>query len=153
LNAFSMLPAPIQNVITLLTILGRTGVLSGLQTSMASVGKAAARMRATVAAQTVGVTSAFERMRIGAAAQMTMLRTSMGGLVGALGGPWGIALAGAVGVLSSFAGASAEADARQAELVGTLDQVTGAMTRQAEVALYDALMREAETFSEKLQAL
>lgn len=153
LNAFSMLPAPIQNVITLLTILGRTGVLSGLQTAMAGVGTAAARMRGTVALQTAGVTTAFQRMRVQAAAQMTMLRASMGGLAGALGGPWGIALAGAVGVLSAFAGASAEADARQAELVGTLDQVTGAMTRQAEVALYDALMREAETFSEKLQAL
>ena len=70
-----------------------------------------------------GLTAAF-RAAGGAAG---VFRLAAGGLVAALGGPWGIALAGAGVALSLFAQHSAEAKARQEELKGALDSVTATL--------------------------
>jgi TP901 family phage tail tape measure protein len=72
-----------------------------------------------------------------AAAAGTGLKLAAGGLVGALGGPFGIAMAGAslgLGLLASHQEAAAKAAAEQkqavSDLAGTLDKTTGAITEQ-----------------------
>jgi TP901 family phage tail tape measure protein len=72
-----------------------------------------------------------------AAAAGTGLKLAAGGLVGALGGPFGIAVAGAslgLGLLASHQEAAAKAAAEQkqavSDLAGTLDKTTGAITEQ-----------------------
>lgn len=72
-----------------------------------------------------------------AAAAGTGLKAAAGGLVGALGGPFGIAVAGAsllLGVLAAKQEAAAKAAAAQKQdvdnLAGSLDKTTGAVTEQ-----------------------
>lgn len=72
-----------------------------------------------------------------AAAAGTGLKLAAGGLVSALGGPFGIAVAGAslgLGLLASHQEAAARAAAEQkqavSDLAGTLDKTTGAITEQ-----------------------
>jgi TP901 family phage tail tape measure protein len=72
-----------------------------------------------------------------AAAAGTGLKLAAGGLVGALGGPFGIAVAGAslgLGLLASHQEAAAKAAAEQkqavSDLASTLDRTTGAVTEQ-----------------------
>lgn len=170
LDAFAALPAPIQNVITLLTILGRTGVgtaISGIVGQFSTMRSRVARemvllQRQVPQAFATAAGSVERRAQVMATrvqARMNTMRATMkgvfgaSGLLGALGGGWGIAITGAVAALAAFAGASAQAEARQEELGSTLDDVTGKITRQTEVALYDELARGADTFTEKLQAL
>ena len=68
---------------------------------------------------------------------MSLLRTGASGLMGMLGGPWGIAITGATTALGFLAQKHQEAaqkeqehKAQQDELRGTLDQTTGAITNQ-----------------------
>lgn len=135
LNLFAALPVPIQNTVTLLALLGRAGVLTSLHTAIQAIGTNMARVRGTVALQTAAIGGSFNRMQATISARMAMIRASVGagfsGLVGALGGPWGIAITAGVGALTAFAGASAEAKARQAELKSSLDEATGAFTDQS----------------------
>lgn len=56
------------------------------------------------------------------------LRMAGNGLMSALGGPWGAAIAGATVLVGLYANAQAEARAKVDELKGSLDQVTGAFT-------------------------
>ena len=70
-----------------------------------------------------------------ASASMAGLRGAAGGLMGAMGGPWGLAVAGLGMGLSLLAQhhqktaqAAAEQKSREAELAGTLDKTTGAVT-------------------------
>ncbi|MDQ3577413.1 MAG: hypothetical protein M3443_07385, partial [Actinomycetota bacterium] len=71
-----------------------------------------------------------------AAAGLSGLKSAAGGLMGALGGPWGVAITAAatvLGILVSKQQAAAAATAahkqRVAELADTLDRQTGAVTR------------------------
>lgn len=163
LSIFAALPGPIQNVITLLTILGRTGFLAGFLKTIQGIGNYFTTMRVKAAREFV----MMERAASGSAGRMAKviagymggvatqvqarmnvigqsLRRVFGmqGLLGVLGGPWGIALTAAVGGLAAFAGASAEAKAKQDELKATLDQVTGAMTEQTGATLFDQMTAE-----------
>ncbi len=68
---------------------------------------------------------------------MSLLRAGASGLMGMLGGPWGIAIMGATTALGFLAKKHQEAaqkeqehKAKQDELQGTLDQTTGAITNQ-----------------------
>lgn len=56
------------------------------------------------------------------------LRAAAGGLMGAMGGPWGVALAGAAVGIGLWAQKSAEAKASFEEFKSTLNPATGAMT-------------------------
>jgi len=196
LDLFSALPAPIQNVITLLTVLGRTGILTGFQRGMqnltrglgatqqsvfrftSNVENRTTRMRDRVANNMAAmgtsirnvfvgsnvtgqvnrvagqVESRFERMRSRVATTMGRVRGALGrafgGLAGALGGPWGIALTTGIGVLSSFAGASAEAEAAQDRLKESVDAVTGAVEDQTVVDAYDQLTAKSDGFMDKV---
>jgi hypothetical protein len=70
------------------------------------------------------------------------LRGAASGLVGVLGGPWGIALGAAAVGLTLLAQRSAESSAAQDGLRDSLDQVTGALTRQSQEAAVNALRQE-----------
>lgn len=59
------------------------------------------------------------------------LKSGISGAMGLLGGPWGVALAGATVAIGAFAEAQANAEAKVANLAGALDQQTGAMTGAA----------------------
>ena len=163
LNAFAALPAPIQNVITLLAIMGRTGIGTAVSKVAGQFGTMRTRVNremALLATQVPGyfntAAGSVERravvMSTRVQARMNVLRQSLsrtfgaGGLLGALGGGWGIAIAGGVAALSALAGASAEAEAAQQRLGETLDEVTGAMTQQTEVALFESLNKEYSKF-------
>jgi hypothetical protein len=58
-----------------------------------------------------------------------------GGLVEALGGPWGIALAGATVAMGVFAEAQANAKAKVDDLASSLDQQSGAFTGASKVKI------------------
>lgn len=58
------------------------------------------------------------------------LGTAIGGLVGVMGGPWGLALAGGIAAISAFGQASEDAKAQVAGLKDTLSS-TGKMTAQS----------------------
>lgn len=167
LDAFAALPAPIQNVITLLAILGRTGVgtaISGIVSQFATMRTRVTREMVMLQRQ---VPQAFDSaagsverrsqvMATRVQARMNLMRSTMknvfgaGGLMGALGGGWGIAITGAVAALSSFAGASAEAEAAQQRLKDSVNDVTGAVEDQAVVDAYDQLTAGADGFLEKI---
>ena len=166
LNAFAALPAPIQNVITLLAIMGRTGFGTAISktvghfTTMRTRVLREMQMLATqmpgyfnTAAGSVERRAMIMSQRV--QAQMNTMRNGLrrafgaGGLIGALGGGWGLAIAGIIGGLSAMAGASAEAEAAQRRLGETLHEVTGAMTEQTEVMIFDRLNKgfeEVDTF-------
>ncbi|WFE45005.1 phage tail tape measure protein [Verrucosispora sp. WMMD1129] len=63
------------------------------------------------------------------AATAVAANTAMSRVGSFLAGPWGIAIAGAVAALSAFALANAEARGRARELADTLDDQSGAVTR------------------------
>lgn len=74
-----------------------------------------------------------------AAASMTGLKTAGAGLLGVLGGPWGLAIAAGATALGLWAAkaqeqaaAAAASKARVSELSGTLDANTGAVTRSTQ---------------------
>lgn len=58
------------------------------------------------------------------------MRVGLSGVVGALGGPWMVALTAGVGLLGVFAQRHQAAVAAEQELRGTLDQTTGAITNE-----------------------
>lgn len=75
----------------------------------------------------------------GAAASggMTAMKTAAGGLMGALGGPWGLAITGATALIGALAQSHAHAAQeaanlrqRELELQGTLDQDTAKLTEE-----------------------
>lgn len=81
-----------------------------------------------------------------AAGGMSALKMGASGLMGVLGGPWGIAIAGATTVLGILAQKHQEAAQKEAEhkayqdqLRGSLDETTGAMTKQSEQMALDKL--------------
>lgn len=55
--------------------------------------------------------------------------TASGALLGAVGGPWGAAIGGAVGLLVDLGGSGRDAAADMQELTDTLNQQTGAITQ------------------------
>lgn len=60
----------------------------------------------------------------------TLLKRGLSGTASVLGGPWGVALAGATVGLGVWAAKHAEAVKVDADLRGSLDQTTGALTAQ-----------------------
>jgi TP901 family phage tail tape measure protein len=71
-------------------------------------------------------TERFGKLAGAAAAGGTLLKNAAGGLVGALGGPWGLALAGAGVALSLFSQKQEEARAKAAAYKQAVDDLTNA---------------------------
>lgn len=65
-----------------------------------------------------------------------------GRVAGVLAGPWGIALAAAITVATIFAARQSELKARTAELAGTFDETTGAITENTRVMVAHRLQQE-----------
>lgn len=89
---------------------------------------------------------------------MSLLKSGASGLMGALGGPWGLAIAGAgtaLGILAQkhqeAAAAEQEHKAYQDELRNSLDQTTGAITEQSRQLQIDTL-RDQDGFQEAANA-
>lgn len=67
----------------------------------------------------------------GATGAIGHLKAGATGLLGLLGGPWGLALAGGTIALGIFASAHERAEQQQQNLASSLDQTTGAITAQS----------------------
>lgn len=73
-------------------------------------------------------TASLGALRVGAQGAASSLRRGLGGAIGMLGGPWGIALAAGTALLAKFWSEQQEAKQRVDELTATLDAQTGALT-------------------------
>lgn len=81
-------------------------------------------------------TASLNALRAGAQGAGTALTRGLGGAVGMLGGPWGIALIAGTALLSKFWQEHQEAKSRIDDMTGALDQQTGALTdRNRELAI------------------
>lgn len=86
------------------------------------------------------------------------LRLAAGGLMGVLGGPWGIALMAGVTILGAFAKKQAEAKAAVDEMTASLNEQTGAITKTSEAIVAKAIIDDDgiagfKSASETLQAM
>jgi len=86
------------------------------------------------------------------------LKTAFGKVTSFLGGPWGLAITGAVVLLGAFGASAYEAHKQQEELRGTLDQTTGAITSQtkalvAQTLQQDGTLRQARMLGVNLQTV
>jgi TP901 family phage tail tape measure protein len=105
----------------------------------------------------VRVSSDVGRLRSSAAGLQTAfmgaggaMKRGIGNLVGALGGPWGLAIAGGITALTIFANRNAEAAADVDALRSTLNQQTGALTKNSREWAAQKLVEEgaASAFSD-----
>lgn len=78
----------------------------------------------------------------GVASQSGVLRGGLAGVSGLLGGPWGIALAGAGLALNGFATAQQNADEAAKGLLETLDKQTGAFTGSSAADLVGKIVKD-----------
>jgi hypothetical protein len=86
----------------------------------------------------------------GAAAQgLSSMKRGLGGLVGALGGPWMLAMAAAVGVVMVFMNKSKEQKQRIDDVAMSLDQQTGALTANTRATVAKKLQDEGAYASAK----
>lgn len=109
------------------------GALGGLATVVWSVNKASQAWSATQ--------TAFNAVLGRTAAATTDVGTKATGAAGILGrgGVWGLAIAAGVGVLATFAIRHAEAKQRIDEMTTSLDQSTGAITRETRATVVNNL--------------
>lgn len=78
----------------------------------------------------------------GATGAVSRFRIVGGGLVGAMGGPWGVAIGAAVTAIGFFTAKSAEARARTDALKSSLDSQTGALTKNSRAWIAKRLREE-----------
>lgn len=110
-SAFTSLPGPLQAAaVALGLVVALRGPIAAFGTTMANLpGK---------------VTGAATSIATG----LSGLRLSLSGVLGLLGGPWGLAITAGVTAISLFGQKQAEARARVEGLTGTLDEQTGSIT-------------------------
>src|SRR5690554_566737 len=116
-SAFASLPQPVQAAVLALT------AVSLLAPRIVAFGKAMGALPGLVQAG-VGALR-------GASAGLSAVRLSLAGVVGALGGPWGLAIAGGITALSVFGAASRDARDRVQQLSAALWDNTGALRANA----------------------
>jgi TP901 family phage tail tape measure protein len=109
--------------------------ITAMGAAMRTVGERSASLTQVRTAFTNAASGAerFGRLAGAAAAGGTLLKTAAGGLVGALGGPWGIAIAGAVVGLSLLARKNQEAAQKAAEHKQQVDELTNAYKKSGGV--------------------
>lgn len=71
----------------------------------------------------------------------TVGKSALGGLMGILGGPWGIALGAAAAGVTYFWQEHQQAKAHVEELTASLDKQTGALTENSREAVFNALQK------------
>lgn len=147
-GAFREMPGPVQaatlGIIGLVALRGRVsafgdtvqGKLSGASAagSKALDGLRLSIMYASETAETRAGRFGAVTKAIGASAGQG-LRGAAGGVIGLLGGPWGVAFTGAVTVLGAWLNKQADAKKRADDLTASLNQQTGAITEQTKVQL------------------
>ncbi len=157
-KAFGALPGPVKSAATALGVLAIAGKLGAFSTITSVVGRASTAI-STLRTRTVLATTAFQNARgvsvdfangftkinpglsrtkslmagvSGATAGLgASLKRGLGGVVGALGGPWGIAIAGGITALTIFASKNAKAAQDVEALRATLNTQTGAITKNS----------------------
>ena len=123
---------------------GIRGAVTGLPTVVSSLGTAwqyagQAAQKASGPTATLG-----QRMTEMGKIAIPGLQSKLGGLIGFLGGPWGIAMVAATVVLGNFAIAQSEASAAVSDFRTTLESSTGATTA-ATIAKVSESIRNAFT--------
>ena len=121
-DAFDSLPGPVKEGLVVLGLL--TGVIGLTAAAFLTVVPRIAETRAALAA--LNITAAG-------------VRTRMAGLLGVLGGPWGLALGAATIAVGVWAKKQAEARQRVRELTATLDEQTGAITTNTRATVVSRL--------------
>ena len=104
LQVFEMLPSGVQSTIVTIGVLGGAALL--------------------VAGRIAMLKASLDKMKLSAVQAGTTLKT----VGGVLGGPWGIAVTAAIGILGVFASKNADAASAADALRATLDEQTGAFT-------------------------
>lgn len=145
-DAFNSMPGPIKAVILALGALVVANKVFGVTLGGYASATAAQLGRAKNVAASLGTAWTYAgqavdrtKSKFGQVGQQVgimaksfgSLKSGAAGLVGVLGGPWGLALGGAALALGAFAAKSAESRARQEELKAALDQTTGALNEQS----------------------
>lgn len=123
-DAFSDLPPEVQTMIVAFGLfLALRGPVSG---ALSGIGEAAGGL--------------VTKLRDGG------LKGAISGVLGLFGGPWGLAIGGAVAVLGLFAAEQAETKGRVEDFTASLDENTGAITKNTSVIAGKKLMDYADTF-------
>lgn len=140
---FADLPRPIRDAALAVTALMIAQRLLRTETGQATTG--ALRSFATGIADSARATRAMSTEMGAARTSMALMKSSAAGvksaLMGAFGGPVGLAITGVTIGLSALAGAQANARARTQELKDSLDQTTAALTEQSRALMYDEIFK------------
>ncbi|MDP4512056.1 hypothetical protein [Nonomuraea turcica] len=111
-SAFASLPGPLQAAGLALI------ALVALRSRVAAFGETLAQLPQRLSSQAVGT----------ATRSISVLRSGISGLLGLVGGPWGLAIAAGVTAISLFGQRQAEAAQKVSDLTATLDEQTGGLT-------------------------
>ena len=145
LDAFNSLPGPIQNVITLLLVMNRLGLGTAIAGMATAIQGSMARTNEIARRGSVAFAGHMTAMQVAAHNAGRGIRAGLSGLSAAFGGPWGLAIGGAIALMASFAGANAEAEARVDALTrAMLDQDKSALRR----GIYEDMKSELEGFAQ-----
>lgn len=87
-------------------------------------------------------TASLNALRVGASGAGAALKSGIGGAVGLLGGPWGVALIAGTALLAKFWSEHQEAKAHVDDLTQSLEEQTGAITANTREAVVNALEKE-----------
>jgi hypothetical protein len=143
-TAFKMLPGPVKTVIAV--VLALTFAIKAMQFATAGMAKVFAGPvftpiinGAREGSRGIGF---FNRAAGGAVGAIGGFAAAGKGLFGAMGGPWGLAIAGAVAGLGLFMRSQQKSKARVDELRASLDQQTAALTDSTKETLIKSLEDE-----------
>lgn len=142
--AFNGLAGPAKSLSIALAAVMIAGRLLG-PALQRTVGGALTSMQASFLATRASIdanTASMGRMRIAAVFAGAGLKAAGAGLLSAFGGPVGVGIAAATGLMISFAQSSAQAKADADALRATLDETTGAVTELTEAHIRDQLVEE-----------
>lgn len=154
-KVFRDLPGPLQEatlgIIALVALRSRVEAFgASVQGRLSSAGTAGSKaldglrlsiMYASETAESRAGRFAAVTKAIGASAG-SGLRGAAGGLVGLLGGPWGVAFTGAVTVLGAYISKQKEAQDRVESMKDALDKQTGAITENNEALVIQELQAQ-----------
>lgn len=118
---------------------GQIGPLIGLWISLSAAMKGIRTVRGIVAGVTASVESfADASRRAGSARGVGALRGAATGMMGVLGGPWGVAVAGATAMLAAFGARSQQASQDQRKLADALRESGGEFDANARESLFNS---------------
>jgi hypothetical protein len=165
-KAFGALPGPIKaaaGAFVALRIASATGLTAGLSTGVTRATGLIETMRlrtmlaadefanartvtrqfgdssARVSSGVGRLSASMSALRVGAQGAGTAMARGLSGMIGLLGGPWGIALAAGTAVAAHFWAEQRAAKAHVEDLTASLNAQTGAITDNTEASVFNAL--------------